>query len=871
MKSEESSVGSSNVPASIPSSSTLAGSSSTLPPGSAPPTSPQSMFNRLMQLKELYKRSQAELDLSLHDDEYHARKFAGNFGDRFVGVSGPGLPNKKRSGASGRGRVDADTGDLLNHICQVLDEHGGTAHVETVIDYIRVRFPDLRRARDGMPLDPRKAVLGILNPKTDTYTFNSRPLFVKDLDSDSVWSLAARDPIDSDLEGEEDDDMPLSAHYAQQLAGVSAPGSYPSSSHSANSAPDEEGFRPERYAYYCDDDDRPENLSTLMFQAISSYGGRSHCEDISQYCARNWTRPSRFESYTDEDVKERVRVTLHTDPRFCEHPTMAEYYIVQPGTYYPQGGANGSGSGSDTGTSRTREVKRRAISAPSGGAGAGGKAFSAPSGGGGGVGGAAASTAKATLRNKRQEPSPAASLALLSSSAATMHAQSQPQSSSRRTPVPVVEETVSSRRSTSRRAATPNPPSMAPVPSPSLGPPPGYRCSCGAMDPGRQPNARWRRGPRNEWLCNPCMTALAKKHACPVCGKVYRKNDPSEEENPWIRCDDCHRWVMSKCDGINDLSLYDDDNPNHLHYSCPVCREDKEIARRIKLEEEAAAAEDPHPHDQQEEEIVSAASLAGSLRSRRAAGKSRRGLVEDLINSSAVEMMNVDSAPESPANPSTLLGVPATIQSPSGTAPLATSTSPTPVAEPMESAPQSSAANTAAVPKKANGRKATKRKRTGGRAKRRTPRGGRGGADEGEAEGDAEGDEDEGEGDGAGAEAVSGTSGSEQLDAVEREIVEEWRDNIRKNYPQASDNMLQLVESKISQFKQRLLLLRDTQVRPHTEELNSQLAQFEQERASSIKGRDDALAAQLRAFYQQTKGSLDTDRRRAWAGEDIAV
>jgi len=29
---------------------------------------------------------------------------------------------------------------------------------------------------------------------------------------------------------------------------------------------------------------------------------------------------------------------------------------------------------------------------------------------------------------------------------------------------------------------------------------------------------------------------------------------------------------MTKCDNIQDLSLYDDSNPNHLHYSCPICR-----------------------------------------------------------------------------------------------------------------------------------------------------------------------------------------------------------------------------------------------------------------------------------------------------------
>lgn len=34
------------------------------------------------------------------------------------------------------------------------------------------------------------------------------------------------------------------------------------------------------------------------------------------------------------------------------------------------------------------------------------------------------------------------------------------------------------------------------------------------------------------------------------------------------------RWVMTKCDNIEDISIYDDSNPNHLHYSCPLCRGD---------------------------------------------------------------------------------------------------------------------------------------------------------------------------------------------------------------------------------------------------------------------------------------------------------
>ncbi len=46
----------------------------------------------------------------------------------------------------------------------------------------------------------------------------------------------------------------------------------------------------------------------------------------------------------------------------------------------------------------------------------------------------------------------------------------------------------------------------------------------------------------------------------------------SSDENSWIRCDDCHCWVMTGCDNITDINLYDDANPNYLHYSCPNCR-----------------------------------------------------------------------------------------------------------------------------------------------------------------------------------------------------------------------------------------------------------------------------------------------------------
>jgi len=118
------------------------------------------------------------------------------------------------------------------------------------------------------------------------------------------------------------------------------------------------------------------------------------------------------------------------------------------------------------------------------------------------------------------------------------------------------------------------------------GPPRNHRCRCGVTEASKSNNnnnssssssssSKWKRIPSGEWVCHNCSLQYAKKHSCPVCGKQYKKNE-DDEDNPWIRCDDCHRWVMIKCDHeIQDLILYDDSNPNHLHYSCPMCRKDE--------------------------------------------------------------------------------------------------------------------------------------------------------------------------------------------------------------------------------------------------------------------------------------------------------
>ncbi len=97
-------------------------------------------------------------------------------------------------------------------------------------------------------------------------------------------------------------------------------------------------------------------------------------------------------------------------------------------------------------------------------------------------------------------------------------------------------------------------------------------CTCGPVEAGKG-IIKWKRSPSGEFLCTTCGLSMHRKHACPVCGKAYKK-DEAGDENAWIRCDDCHKWVMIQCDKITDISVFDDSNPNHLHYSCPICRGD---------------------------------------------------------------------------------------------------------------------------------------------------------------------------------------------------------------------------------------------------------------------------------------------------------
>ncbi|KAH3765442.1 hypothetical protein Pelo_2685 [Pelomyxa schiedti] len=106
-------------------------------------------------------------------------------------------------------------------------------------------------------------------------------------------------------------------------------------------------------------------------------------------------------------------------------------------------------------------------------------------------------------------------------------------------------------------------------PTQKVAPSVGSVCSNCGNPTGKGPITRGKANEK-ETLCSQCLSP-SKKHCCLICHKPYKLGRQEREE--WIQCDDCCGWIMVKCDSaIEDLSRYDDNNPNHLHYSCPLCR-----------------------------------------------------------------------------------------------------------------------------------------------------------------------------------------------------------------------------------------------------------------------------------------------------------
>lgn len=260
---------------------------------------------------------------------------------------------------------------------------------------------------------------------------------------------------------------------------------------------------------------RYDSLAGLALRAVEdAEGGLAHADDIAELAVEAWARPVPA-LQSDEAVRQAVFLTLRTNPLFVEPPSNPGFYRL---------------------SDRCRALPRRWR--------CGARARLALARGGSGGDDQGGPLRRQRIASKRTR---ASVIAAAAAAAAVTTTQQQ-------------------------------------------GPIVCYHC--GATTPGRGPNARWKRGPKaGEAACLACHTSRPKKLACPICGKPYVQPGSSTasaasgdgerpaEDDEWIQCDECDRWIMTRCDKeIVDLSLYDDSNPNHLHYSCPLCRERKRQA-----------------------------------------------------------------------------------------------------------------------------------------------------------------------------------------------------------------------------------------------------------------------------------------------------
>lgn len=158
-------------------------------------------------------------------------------------------------------------------------------------------------------------------------------------------------------------------------------------------------------------------------------------------------------------------------------------------------------------------------------------------------------------------------------------------------------------------------------------------------------------GPDGEFLCNNCGLQSAKKakserrkEGKPSPERSTKKDkkikkeqrskentededeDEDDEDSPWICCDNCGQWVLAKGtrvdasitsadtglrsfspadDNIDDVSIYDDSNPNHLDYFCPQCREPS-TEHPVKEEDNSGKENDSTPNGGEEERYLKA-------------------------------------------------------------------------------------------------------------------------------------------------------------------------------------------------------------------------------------------------------------------------
>jgi len=231
------------------------------------------LMKRLMELKELYKMQKEQLG------DYTIPKRQPSFTDSVPGSRNGSSEEESQSDDEKRGNLrnkepvyndTLDAEQLLAVIKQVIIDHGGSCHLHTMSEYVRLRWPNQRK-RDGSLYnvnDCRKATQNCLKNHSNT-------IFMKDYENENCWTIFKADnDKEKDMKQEKTNDNKERVYDTQ---------------------------------------------SNLVAQYLEDKGGTATYEELSQYVVERFARKSGSlpnEDLTDEEIKEAVKITLNTNPRF---------------------------------------------------------------------------------------------------------------------------------------------------------------------------------------------------------------------------------------------------------------------------------------------------------------------------------------------------------------------------------------------------------------------------------------------------------------------------------------------------------------------------------------------------------------------------
>jgi len=293
---------------------------------------------------------------------------------------------------------------------------------------------------------------------------------------------------------------------------------------------------------------------------------------------------------------------------------------------------------------------------------------------------------------------------------------------------------------------------------------------------------------------------------------------------------------MTKCDGIQDLSLYDDDNPNHLHYSCPVCRSDK-LSNNTNT-----STTNINNHNNggiNGDSGIASSQEIGLPHTKRRKGGKRRKISEDnnenSINNNDTQETNHKGVVKKEGSP------------------LEDAAS-----DPAHSVPAEDVEMKETPIRTPRLRGVGKRRRTFSMRGRR--RGGRPPSvnttfDGGRAHKDPEKTlfPDEG----------ADSAATDKFDFAENEILCKWKECVGMEI-EPHDKFVDEVRS----YKDSLLATKEEISKKSSGEFETKLEELQKEKQELDKLAEEDLGRQLRNFYEKAKEKLDLERKRVWDGLD---